>query len=97
MNTSITVHRRRCLSLVLPLILNSASATAQTVGTAEELREALKKELVPLSFSIQDQAKAVAAELAESVISELASTMRINAPPPQLARRDGTPNHKDPS
>jgi hypothetical protein len=97
MNTNITVHCRRRLSIVLPLILIAASATAQTVGTAEELREALKEELVPLTFSIQDQAKAVAAELAESVLSELASTMSITAPRPQLARRDGAPNGKDPS
>lgn len=95
MNTNITVHRR--LSIVLPLVLIAASATAQTIGSAGELREALKKDLVPLGVSIQDQAKAVAAELAESVLGELASTIGAGAPRPQLARRDGTPGDKDPS
>ncbi|HSG66040.1 MAG TPA: hypothetical protein VLD39_13610 [Gammaproteobacteria bacterium] len=98
MNTQTTAHRRnRRLSVVLPLVLIAAGATAQTAGTAEELREALKSELAPLRLSIKEQARTVAAELVESVLRELASTMSGSAPRPQLARRDGTPDGKNPS
>lgn len=79
---------------VIPLVLLAVGATAQTAPSGEELREALKAELAPLSLSIREQAKAVATEMAENVITELAATMTVSASKPQLAARE-TSRSKD--
>jgi len=73
---------------VIPLILLAVGATAQTVSSAEELRAALKAELTPLSLSIKEQARTVAAEMAAEVIEEFATAMTVSAPKPHLAARD---------
>lgn len=89
--------RRRTWSLVIPLMLLAASATAQSVGSAEELRAALKKDLAPIGLSIKDEANAVAAELARRLLSELASSIDVTAPRGQLARRGGASDQRDAS
>jgi len=47
----------------------AAGATAQTLGAAEELRAAIQSELAPLQLTLAQQAKAVAAELAEEMLA----------------------------
>lgn len=74
---------------VIPLVLPAFCATAQTASSGDERRDALKAELAPLSVSIQEQAKAVATEMAEKVIAELAPALTVSAPKPRLAARDG--------
>jgi hypothetical protein len=76
-------------SVVIPLVLAAAGATAQTLGSADELRQALKKELAPLSLSIKDQAKAVGAQLAEDILAQLLDRLTLGAPRPQLAHGHG--------
>ncbi len=80
---------------VIPLVLVAVGATAQSVSSGEELREALKAELAPLSLSISEQAKAVATEMAENVIAELATAMTVSASKPQLAAREGRSSDDD--
>lgn len=80
---------------VIPLVLLAVGATAQTVSSGEELREALKAELTPLRLSIKEQARAVATEMAENVIAELATAMTLTASKPQLAARDGSGSEDD--
>jgi len=80
---------------VIPLILLAVGATAQTAPSGEELREALKAELTPLSLSIKEQARAVATEMAENVIAELATALTVSASKPQLAARDGGRSEDD--
>ena len=77
------------------LLLLAVGATAQTVSSAEELREALKAELAPLSLSIKEQARAVAAEMAEDVVAELATALAVSASKPQLAAREGARSEDD--
>jgi len=79
------------------MILAAAGVAAQTLGSAEELRAAVKKELAPLELSIKEQAKSVAAGLAQDVLAELADAMQMRAPRPQLARRSGNVADRDAS
>ena len=95
MNTAVN-HRRAARIGITPILL-ATSVSAQTVGSSEALREVLKKELGPISLSIKDQAKAVAADLARTVLSELASSMNVTAPRRKLARSDGVSDEKDAS
>jgi len=75
-------------SIVLPLALLGAAATAQTLGSAEEIRAALKQELAPLKLSIAEQARAVATDLASTVVAELADALSLSAPRPRLAQSE---------
>ena len=70
------------------LALATAGAAAQTVGSAEELRAAIKKELTPLTLSIKQQARAVTSDLAANIVAELAETLQLGAPRAQLAQRE---------
>ena len=89
MNHHIRQTPRLCRwTTVIPLALLAVGATAQTVSSGEAIREALKAELAPLSLSIKDQARAVATEMAENLIAELATAMTVSASKPQLAARD---------
>jgi len=80
---------------VIPPILLAVGATAQTVSSAEALRAVLKVELTQLSLSIKEQAKAVATEMAEDSIEELAAMMTVSAPKPQLVARNGGSSDDD--
>jgi len=76
---------RWIVSVALALV--TMGAAAQTAGSAEELRAALKKELAPLTLSIQEHARAVTSEIAANVVAELASNLKLGGPRAQLAQR----------
>ncbi len=79
---------RFIVSVALALV--TAGAAAQTAGSAGELRAALKKELAPLTLSIQEHARAVTSELAANIVAELASNLKLGGPRAQLAQREAS-------
>jgi hypothetical protein len=82
--------------LAIPLIFVAVGAAAQNVGSAEELRAALKRELAPLQSALTTQARAVAAELAREALAELASSLDVCIAAPRLAQTedgDGGDDH----
>lgn len=84
---------RWIVSVALALV--TAGAAAQTAGSAEELRAALKKELAPLTLSIQEHARAVTAELAANVMAEIANNLKLGGPRAQLAQREAPRSDAD--
>ena len=86
-----TAHRARLRVsgwiISIASVLITAGAAAQTAGSAEELRAALKKELAPLTLSIREHARAVTCELAANVAAEIASNVQLGGPRARLAQR----------